>query len=93
MLYLNPFLELCCQSVKKLQPAGRKECVSYFTYFVNVCSSGFVRKPHQGFFQAADTVKKISTQHIFFLSCGTTDALSVVEVILDESFDGEGGGM
>lgn len=68
-------------------------CVSYFTYFHHVCSSGFVRKPHRGFSQAADTVKKILPRQIFFLSCGTTDALSVFEVIQDGSLDGEDGGV
>lgn len=49
--------------------------------------------PHQGFSQSADIVKKISTWQIFFLSCGTTDALSVFEVILGRSLDGEDSGM
>lgn len=79
--------------MKKLQLAGCKTCVSYFTYFDHVCSSGFVRTPHQGFSQAAATVKKISTQQIFFLSCGTTDALSVFEVILGGSLDCKDGGV
>lgn len=92
VLHLNPFLEHCWESVKKLQPAGCKKCVSSFTYFDHVCSSGFVRTPHQGFSQATDTVKKISTRQIFFLSSGTTDALSVFEVILGGSLDGEDGG-
>lgn len=67
--------------------------MSYFTYFDHVCSSGFVRTPHQGFSQTADTVKKISTWQIFFLSCGTADALSVFEVIQGGSLDGEDGGV
>lgn len=67
--------------------------MSYFTYFDHMCSSRFGGTPHQGFSQAADTVKKILKWLIFFLSCGTTDALSVFEVILGGSLDGEDGGV
>lgn len=38
VLYLNPFLEHCCQSVKKLQPAGRKECVCHISPILITCA-------------------------------------------------------
>lgn len=91
-LHLKLFLEHCWESVKKPQPVHCKKCVSYFTCFDHVCLSGRVRTLHGGFSRSADIVKKISARQIFFLWCGTADALSVFEVILAESLDGVDGG-
>lgn len=68
VLYLNPFLEHCCQSVKKLQPAGRKECVCHISPILITCA-------HQALSESLTKVfPRLQTQlrrfrHSTFSSC------------------------